>query len=329
MLSPPPTPLQSSSSATHLATTDAEHTSRTTADSALFQKQNGKRPPRRRKRPPRGIFTVDQDRSWAVLDPSGKKVLQIPAANTNRHAWLDEMSQSTSTPSSSESPLNPSLKLHHNGVSESGTSVANVELVINTAIPDVMIAGLSGRNSFAESEHGQAVGPPEAFYSNGLQLVGGDYAISPEPESDAYDEEMTPVTKKSGFPLQEFLEDLGDDDSEDGDAELPLYAPADENLTSDNDGLFGHLNNMNVTAFRRSADPMSASRPGTSYSYHLQTSPTAGSPFALPAVPIRTPKTSHKRKVSSTPYQDEKIYGDVTPVERKVIHGTKRRKMAT
>jgi hypothetical protein len=205
----------------------------------------------------------------------------------------------------------------------------NTGLVLSVAVPDVMMAGLSGNNSFAENDHGQTVGPPEAFYSNGLQLVGGDYAITPEPESDVYDEEATPGVKKSSFPLHEFLEDLGDDDSEDGGAELPLYAPADENLTADNDGLFGHLNNMNVTAFRRSADPMSASRPGTSYSYDLQTSPIAGSSFALPAMPMHTPRTSHKRKSSSTPYQDEKIYGNVTPVERKVIHSSKRRKMTT
>jgi hypothetical protein len=205
----------------------------------------------------------------------------------------------------------------------------NAGLVLNAAAPDVMMAGLSRNNSIAENNHGQTVGPPEAFYSNGLQLVGGDYAITPEPESDAYEEEATPGLKKSAFPLHEFLEDLSDDDSDEGGSDLPLFAPADDNLTGDTDGLFGHLNNMNVTAFRRSADPMSASRPSTSYSYDLQTSPIAGASFALPAIPVHTPKTSHKRKVSSTPYQDEKIYGNVTPVERKVIHSSKRRKTTT
>jgi hypothetical protein len=205
----------------------------------------------------------------------------------------------------------------------------NTRLVRNSAAPDVMMAGLSRNTSFAENNHGQTVGPPEAFYSNGLQLVGGDYAITPEPESDVYEEEAAPGLKKSAFPLHEFLEDLSDDESEEGGSELPLFAPADDNLTADNDGLFGHLNNMNVTAFRRSADPMSASRPSTSYSYELQTSPIAASSFALPAIPVHTPKISHKRKVSSTPYQDEKIYGNVTPVERKVIHSSKRRKMTT
>lgn len=216
------------------------------------------------------------------------------------------------------------------GVVDNVIAAASTGLVINTAIPDVMMAGLSGLNSFAGGDHGQTVGPPEAFYSSGLQLVGGDYAISPEPESDAYDEEATPIARKPAFPLEEFLEDLGDDELEEIDAELPLYAPADDNLTADNEGIFGHLNNTNVTAFRRSADPMSASRPGSSYSYDLQTTPITNSTFALPAVPMRTPTTSHKRKVSSTPYQDEKIYGNVTPVERKVIHvSSKRRKVAT
>lgn len=328
MLSCPSTPLQRGSSVTNVAALEVEYMTPATAQKAVSTK-NGKRSSRRKKGPPRGMFTVDQDKSWAILDSTGKKILQIPAANTNRHAWLDEMAQSTSTPSSSASPLNPSLKLHGNGMLAIGALAGKTGLVINTAVPDVMMAGLSGNNSFAESDHGQTVGPPEAFYSNGLQLVGGDYAITPEAESDAYDEEATTVTKKPAFPLHEFLEDLGDDDSENGDSELPLYAPADDNLTGDNDGLFGHLNNMNVTAFRRSADPMSASRPGTSYSYDLETSPIAGSAFVLPAVPVRTPKTSHKRKVSSTPYQDEKIYGDVNPVERKVIHSSKRRKMTT
>ena len=211
--------------------------------------------------------------------------------------------------------MNSSLKLHGEAAAASIGPAAIAGLVLNTAIPDVMMAGLSGKN-------------PEAFYSNCLQLVGGDYAISPEAESDAYDDEALPTTKKSSFPLAEFLEDLGDEESDDADSALPLFAPADENLTGDNEGLFGHLNNLNVTAFRRSADPMSASRPGSAYSYDLQMSPTASSSFALPAAPTRTPKTSHKRKVSTTPYQDEKIYGDVTPVERKVINVSKRRKMA-
>lgn len=313
----------------NIASIEVEYGQPVITSKTIFKaKSNRKQPSRRRKGPPRGIFTVDQDKSWAILDTTGKRILQIPAANTNRHAWLDEMSESASVPSST-SPLNASLKLPRKGVIGNVASGANTELVINTGIPDVMMAGLSGRSSFAESDHGQTVGPPEAFYSNGLQLVGGDYAVSPEPESDACDEVGTPLIKKAGFPLQEFLEDLGDDDSEDPDSGLPLYAPADENLTADDDGLFGHINNVNVTAFRRSADPMSACRPGSSYSYDLQLSPIAGSSFALPAVPLRTPKTSHKRKVSSTPYQDEKIYGDVTPVERKVIHVSKRRKMTT
>jgi hypothetical protein len=327
VISRPPTPIQSTSSLTKSAAVEVEFV--TSANNGISNSHKRKRSSGRRKGPPRGIFMVDQDKSWAVLDPAGKKVLQIPAANTNRHAWLDEMSQSTSTPSSSASPLNSSMNSRGERMNANATLAVKNGLVVNTAVPDVMMAGLGGKISFAETDHGETVGPPEAFYSNGLQLVGGDYAVSPEPESDAYDEEATPMAKKTGFPLQEFLEDLGDDDSEDVDAELPLYAPADDNLTGDNDGLFGHLNNVNVTAFRRSADPMSTSRPGTSYSYDLQTSPILGSPFAIPAVPTRTPTTSHKRKVSSTPYQDEKIYGDVTPVERKVIHIPKRRKMTT
>jgi hypothetical protein len=272
------------------------------------------------------MFTVDQDRSWAILDDTGKKILQIPAASTNRHEWLEEMSHSTSTPSISASPVNSLVQLH--GESQ---PISNMDsgLVINTAIPDVMMASLNGQTSFSESDRGQTIGPPEAFYANGLHYVGGDYAVSPEPESDAY-EEVTPVEKKARLPLEEFLEDLGESDSDEQDSALPLYAPADENLTGDNDALFGHLNKLNVTAFRRSADPMSTSRPGTSYSYDFHMSPDASSSsFAIPAAPLRTPTPSHKRKVSSTPYQDEKIYGDVTPVERKVIHVSKRRKMTT
>lgn len=329
VISHPPTPIQRTSSVAHVAILEVERVTGRINDNTAFNTQSKKRSSRRRKGPPRGIFAVDQDKSWAILDSTGKKVLQIPAANTNRHAWLDEMSQSTSTPSSSASPLNASLNLSGKEVPHKLASAAKPGLVLNTAIPDVMMAGLSGRGSFASSHHGQTVGPPEAFYSNGLQLVGGDYAVTPEPESDAFDEEATPIMKKPSFPLHEFLEDFEDDESEDVDSELPLYAPADDNLTGDNEGLFSHLKNVNVNAFRRSADPISASRPSTSYSYDLQTSPVAGSSFALPAVSVRTSTLSHKRKASSTPYQDVKIYGDVTPVERKVIHASKRRKMAT
>ena len=326
MVSRPPTPLQSSSGVVDVAVEDVKYLTPSTTDHATCNNKSRKRTSRRRKGPPRGIFTVDQDKSWAILDSTGKKILQIPAANTNRHAWLDEMSQSNSTPPSSTSPLNTSLRLRGEEVPANIAPAAGFGMVLSTAVPDVMMAGLSAKESFAETDQGQAVGPPEAFYSNGLQLVGGDYAVSPEPESDAYDE-ATPCTKKPSFPLQEFLEGLGDDDSEDEDSELPLYAPVDDNLTGDNDEFYCHLNNVNITSFRRSAGAMTASRPGTSYSYDLQNSPIAGS-FALPAAPLRTP-TSHKRKISSTPYHDEKIYGDVTPVERKVVHGSKRRKMAT
>ncbi|KAF7512826.1 hypothetical protein GJ744_011929 [Endocarpon pusillum] len=328
VLSGPPTPPQRTTSVTNVTTLEAEYATFSTPTNVSSGKK-GKRSSRRRRGPPRGIFNVDQDKSWAILDSTGKKILQIPAANTNRHAWLDEMSQSTSTPSNSASPLNPSLGLQKQGLSSGGVLAAKTGVIINTAIPDVMMAGLNSINSIAEVDHGQTIGPPEAFYSNRLQLVGGDYAISPEPESDVYDEEAMPITRKPGFPLHEFLEDLGDDESDDGKSELPLYAPADDNLTGDNDALFGHLNNMNVTAFRRSADPISASRTGISYSYDVQMSPIADSTFALPSVPVRIPTSSHKRKTSSTPYQDEKIYGDVTPVERKVINLSKRRKMTT
>lgn len=321
----PPSPIQRTSSITHHAE-EVEYLPSPVPNSPSPTKENKKRSSRRKKGPRRGIFTVDQDKSWAILDSTGKKILQIPAANTNRHAWLDEMSQSTSTPSTSASPMNASLKLRGEATA-SVVPAANAGLVINTALPDVMMAGLSGKNPLTEGDRGLTVGPPEAFYSSGLQLVGGDYAITPEPESDAY-EEATPITKKVGFPLAEFLEDLGDDDSDDADCALPLFAPADENLTGDNEGLFDHLNNVDITAFRPCADPMSASRPSTAYSYDLQMSPTAALSFALPAVPIKTPKPSHKRKVSTTPYQDEKIYGDVTPVERKVISLSKRRRLA-
>lgn len=326
VISPPPALVRCSSGVVDAAAVEVQFHAASTTNHAPSNNKTRKRSSRRRKGPPRGIFTVDQDKSWAILDSTGTKILQIPAANTNRHAWLDEMSQSNSTPPSSTSPLNASVILRRKEPPVSIAPAADLGLLLSAAVPDVMMAGLNAKDSLAESDHGQAVGPPEAFYSNGLQLVGGDYAVSPEPESDAYDEEVNSSTKKLGCPLQEFLEDFGDDDSEEVDSELPLYAPADDSLMGDNDGLFGHLNKVNVTAFRRSANPVGASRPGTSYSYDLQTSPIADS-FALPAVPVRT-TTSHKRKVSSTPYQDEKIYGDVTPVERKVIHGSKRRKMA-
>jgi hypothetical protein len=324
----PLTPSQRSASITNLPPVELENRTSARGKNDISNTQNRKRSYRRRKGPPRGIFTVDQDRSWAILDSTGKKILQIPAANTNRHAWLDEMSYSTSTPTS-ESPLNPTVQLRTQSYPTTTDQAVSSRLVVNTAVPDVMMAGLSGRNSVAGSDHGQTVGPPEAFYSKGLQLVGGDYAVSPEPESEACDEEVTPITKKSGFPLAEFLENLGDEDSDDVDSTLPLFAPADENLTGDDDGLFGHLTNVNVTAFRRSADPMSALRPGISDPYDMLASPIAASSLALPTLPAQIATTSHKRKASSTPYQDEKIYGDVTPVERKVIHVSKRRKFTT
>jgi hypothetical protein len=238
------------------------------------------------------------------------------------------MSQPASTASNSQSPLDLSLKTSAEALTDSAASSAHIQRpAINPTFGDILSNDLGEKRSGARDDHGHTVNQPDSFCSNGLQFVGGDYAISPEPESDAY-EEATPISKKSTFPLAEFLEDLGDEDSELDDSALPLFARADENLTGDSIGLYSQLKSVGVAAFRENAHSMFAYRPGTCYS---QTSPIAASAaFALPAVPIPDSSiTSHKRKISTTPYQDEKIYGDVTPVERKVVHVAKRRKTIT
>ena len=317
----------------HVSSSMAEYVSPVTTRRISSARKCKTRPSRRRRGPPRGLFDVDQDRSWAILDTTGKKILQVPAASTNRHAWLDEMSQSTCATSVTASPVPSSLAMHQRSVSAPVTGSNNHGLTINTALPDVMAADPNSEAPFSHGEHSQEMGPPDALLSSGLRSVGGDYAVSPEPESDVFDE-ITPVSKKSRFSLADFLEDFDDDEYDEYDDEeddddvsgLPLFMPADDNLIADGDGLTGPFDSLDAAAFRRNAGIWSTSRPGTAQSLSLQTTPITHPSLDPAQTHVSQPRTSHKRKASSTPYHDETIYGDVTPVERKVLSIPKRRR---
>lgn len=266
---------------------------------------------RRKKGPPRGMFTINKDKSWAMLDSTRTKVLQVPAANTNRHDWLDSIAASMSTPTNSPS----------------------AEPVVGLTGPDSLALGHAETAPTTPSRYDQDsvlaaasnLNTPDSYLSHGLQLVGGDYAVSPEPATEN-DEAISPAgSEKPDFDLEDFLEDFSSDES-DGGSQLPFYSPADNNLTADNDALacFGQID---LSTFRHYAEAMARPQPRPEQAFQL--SPIRTSHFAVPQSPARSCGPSHKRKASSTPYQDEKIYGDVTPVERKVINAPKRRRIAT
>ena len=293
-----------------------------------MDKRQKRKSSRRNRGPPRGIFTVDKDKCWAILDVTGTKILQVPAANTNRHSWLDEMSQSSCTPSASASPLNRSLKMSDVSSIENLTAAHGDRLALEPAAPNAIVKDSRTHDAASERTLVAATSVSEAYFPDGLQLVGGDYAVSPEPASDVEEELAHPITKQQEFNLEDFLEDLSSDESDDGESGLPLFTPADENLTADTDD-FSSLNNVSVTAFRRYADTLSTPIPAMAIPYDLPMSPMIDGSFTVPASPLKSPRSSHKRKISTTPYEDDKIYGDVHPVERKVISASKRRRVVT
>ena len=272
----------------------------------------GKRRSRRRKGPRIGLFQVDRDKPWAILHPSGNKMLLLPAPNTDRHDWLATVEEDSiqSSPETSFAQL-----LDEND----GSVDSDQDARGNGADADIMMAGLAAENNGADN--GQATGPAEAFYRPGYQIVG-DYILSPEQgnldsDSDSPDEDEL-------INMEDLIAFDSDDDSGDESPTSPtIFLPPPHMLATSNLNDFAHLNNQNVTAFRRSADPAQAAldRPPT---FPLINS----SQTSLPSTPTTLPR---KRKATNPPYQGDH-YDGVTPVLRKVISRmsmTKRRKMTT
>ena len=179
--------------------------------------------------------------------------------------------------------------------------------------------GTSQRNVVADS--GQANGPSEAFYPPlGYQVVG-DYVVGPDDVEDL--DGRSDISDEGDLELN--IEDLiRFDDEDDSDEDTSPHSSAifmppvhDSSDSRNLEEHFSRLSNVNITAFRRNADPSRASTETRSPFPDL-------SPGQLAM--LSSPARGHKRKATNPPYHNE-LYKGVTPVQRRIINTTKRRKM--
>ena len=255
-------------------------------------KRSKKSPPRRRG-PVRGIFKIDEDKCWAVLDPSGKKINVCPAPATGRHEWLDKRAAEALGIISStvSSPQNSFATLLDEDDQSIASSQDGLEMMINGSGANVMVAGLNG-NGASSSQFGHATGPPEAFYAPGAQIVG-DFLIDPA-DFDEDEDDIADPTGENRLQLEELI--AFDDDSSDDEQTSPVFASAELNVTPRHQKTdsYSHLNSDNIMSFRRGAGP--------SASFHDQSwdfEPRPSTPnFKLPSSPM-----TRKRKARSPPYK--------------------------
>ena len=278
-------------------------------------KRNKKSPPRRRG-PVRGIFKIDDDKCWAVLDPSGKKINVCPAPATGRHEWLDKRAAEALgfINSAASSPQNSFATLLDEDDHSISSSQEGLEAMIDGSGINLMVAGLNG-NGTSSSQHGYATGPPEAFYAPGTQIMG-DYLIDPA-DFDQDEDDILDPTGEGRLQLEELI--AFDDDSSD-DEEIdstPVLAAADLAVTpvhkkSDS---YSHLNSDNIMSFRRGADLSSAQNQPWDFSEPRPSTPS----FKLPTSPI-----TRKRKARSPPYRGTHYEG-TTPIRRELVTPKRRR----
>ncbi len=153
------------------------------------------------------------------------------------------------------------------------------------------------------SNLGQPIGPLEAFYPSNSFLLG-DYAVDPDDLEENFrpDEELGEDVINLADVIQ------FDDDTDDSEAPTsPIFMPPNRELSGigNVNNEFAHLNNNNVTAFRRNADPAFAA---LSNAASFNDMDYYSSPFSTPA-PRR------KRKHHASPYTSSHYKG-VTPVQR-------------
>lgn len=249
-----------------------------------------KRSPRRRG-PPRGIFIDEGDKTSGILDPSGKIILM-----TNPHLLGDEFARRYGA-SQTSSPDVGFAEL----IEDSDAGDREPADVVGVPSADIMLASLN--SAFNDpSNLGQAIGPLEAFFPAN-SFVFGDYAVDPDELEDNFrpDDELG----EGVIDLHDVIQ--FDDDTEDSDAPTsPIFMPPSRELSGmgNVNNEFAHLNNSNVTAFRRNADPAFAA---LSNMPSFRDADLFGSPFATP--PRR------KRKTHASPYTSSHYKG-VTPVQR-------------
>lgn len=239
----------------------------------------------------------------------------MPVPNTDRHDWLEERRQDPSPSSSPEVALAELLDESDGSVT---SSQENTDI---NGVADAMLASLnSAPRVDANTAHDLII--PEGVF--GHQVVG-DYLLTAD---DIFDIDGNSDVSNEADLMGDLNDFIQYDDEDDSDAEEGLTSPAIHmpplhelsGARSVNEQ-FAHLNNRNVTAFRRSADPAHAAL------NRRLSLPEIDSRPPVSALGTVTPE-SRKRKTPSAAYKND-VYKGVTPVQRKVITTMKRRKLTT
>lgn len=243
-------------------------------------KKAGKKPARRRG-PPRGIFIDEGDKTSGILDSSGKIILM-----TNPHLLGEEFARRYGASQTSSPDVGFAELIDESDIGERESG----DLMIGPNA-DIMLASLNSPIN-DPSNQGQAIGPLEAFYPTNNLL---------------FDEDL--VGDFQGDELGEDVIDLADviqfdSETEDSDGlTSPLSMPRGQSFMGND---FAHLNNVNVTAFRRNADPTLAA---------MNKLPRQQLDMNLTSSPIATPAPRRRKKNHASPYTSSHYKG-VTPVQR-------------
>jgi len=241
------------------------------------------------KGPIRGTFEDDGEKATAILDASGKKLL-FSDAHLIGGVFARKYGPSL--------PASPSNSFASAVLNESDSSQASGSPRPQTAQPlpavDLMLSGLtSGEHA---STDGQATGLPEAFmpadtsFLNNYittDLFGGEDDINPDGQ----------------LRLEDMIVFDMDADGHESNPDSPMAASFLPDTMSAPSTPLAHLNHMNVSAFKRKAEPH----------YFDDTRPTPmKNKFATP----------HKKRRPTrydSPYNNAHYQG-VTPVQRITCH---------
>ena len=251
------------------------------------------------KGPPRGIFIDDGDKASGILDSSGKVIIM-----TNPHLLGEEFARRYGASQTSSPDMGFADVIEDSD--DADTPLQNASDMFGATAADLMLGGLTSITT-STNNHGQTVGPVEAFFPSG-DFLAGDYTI--------YDLEGDGVEQFGGLDAGELKMNLSDvisfSDTDDEDSPTsPIYMPPAHQLAGigNVNNEFRHLTNDNVTAFRRNADPSYAA---------LNNTPSFGNfPPLFSPTPNRfsTPQPKRKRKNNDSPYNHSHYKG----VDRKSV----------
>lgn len=235
------------------------------------------------KGPIRGTFEDSGDKVTAILDSTGKKLL---LSDPHLLGGVFARRYGPSVPGS------PSVGFSEAVFGDSDSSEASLSPRPSSAQPilDLMLPGLtSGEHA---SMNGHAIGLPETFMPHDSSFLN---ELCPK----VFDEDDT-NDPEDMLRIQDMITFDADNESED-----PDYRPSFPSISAPSTPL-AHLNNMNVSAFKRKTESMYMPR-----SSNL----TALINKHLMSPPESSPKRKRRPDRYASPYKDAHYHG-VTPVQR-------------